>query len=357
MDALLSAAEDRDQAEVGGLRVDSPAPVTTPPIQLPAQGWHRPVSTQGEAFSDVLGSLTLGLVDPSTETAAPEVPGDASAEPVSGFRSFAPPAIWAAAAGRTIEPRPSARRTEPGPSVERTRGRLAALGVPERLLAEVTSGDLVLAMRDIVAALPEPGLPTWQPSATRGGALVVVVGSWEQARTTVTGLVHEIGADPAAVLAVATVTGTELAEGHTVRSYGAAVELVQRARQEYDVSVLVIDPGPTRHSAARAADTVRILEPQSVLVTADATTDLGPTLLALDALDQAGVPADAMALTGVARAIRPAAALEIPVPVSWLDGRVATTGSWLGLLVDAGGPRAGRERGVHVPAHAKAGGC
>ena len=51
IDALLSAAEGQDLAEVGGLAV----PIAAPGI--PAQGWHRPVSTEGEAFSDILGSL------------------------------------------------------------------------------------------------------------------------------------------------------------------------------------------------------------------------------------------------------------------------------------------------------------
>ena len=100
-------------------------------------------------------------------------------------------------------------------------------------------------------------------------------------------------------------------------------------------SILVIDPGPTRHSAARMAETIAALEPQSVLVVADATSDLRVSLLALDALDQAGVAVESMALAKLDRAVKPAAALEIPVPVSWLDGRLATSGTWLGALVDA----------------------
>jgi hypothetical protein len=36
----------------------------------------------------------------------------------------------------------------------------------------------------------------------------------------------------------------------------------------------------------------------------------------------------------VARAERPAAIFEVPIAVSWIDGRVATPGSWIGLLMD-----------------------
>ena len=80
--ALLSAAEGRDQADFGGQPMSS---MSADPI-IPAQGWHRPVSTQGDAFSDVLGSLTHSLAE-----AAP-------VERPAAFRSFGPPAIWAAAA-------------------------------------------------------------------------------------------------------------------------------------------------------------------------------------------------------------------------------------------------------------------
>ncbi len=155
------------------------------------------------------------------------------------------------------------------------------------------------------------------------------------ARATVRGLAAELGTDPSAVIAVATPTGSDLPEGSTVRSYGAAVGLVRQARHDHDVTILVIDPGPTRHSAARAAQALLTLEPQSVLVAGDAGSDLRVTLLALDALEQAEVPVDGLALVGVSRSLRPAAALEVPVPVSWLDGRLATTGSWVGTLLDA----------------------
>ena len=183
---------------------------------------------------------------------------------------------------------------------------------------------------------------------------MVVVGSWRLARPAVLGLVHELGADPAAVLAVATATGDDLTEGCSVRSHAAAVGLVHQARQAHDVSILVIDPGQTRHSAARAAETVATLEPQSVLVAADATSDLRVSLLALDALDQAGIDVASLALARVDAAVKPAAALEIPVPISWLDGRLATAGTWIGTLVDALAETAAAERG-RVGAHAKTG--
>jgi hypothetical protein len=361
MHALLSAAEGQDQADFCGraLATDAPsAPVVAGDPVIPAQGWHRPVSTQGEAFSDVLGSLTHSLAE------APPVQRPAA------FRSFGPQDIWAAAAAGDApagdapvdstdaaanggaDGAPAVPSDDAISAIALTRNRLAELGVPERLLAEVTDAEPVLALRDVTAALPAPQLPTWRPSATRGGALVVVVGPWQLARPAVHGLVHELGADPTAILAVATATGGDLAEGCSVRSHAAAVGLVQRARQDHDISILVIDPGPTRHSAARTAETIATLEPQSVLVVADATSDLRVSLLALDALDQAGIAVESMALTNADRAAKPAVALEIPVPVSWLDGRFATSGTWLGTLVDALAESAAAERS-RVGAHAR----
>ncbi len=91
IDALLSAAERMDQAEVGGRTVvaaAAPTP-TTVPVQAPAApatGWHRPVSTEGTAFSDVLGALTHDLAAPVAEPSAadlpaPRAPLDAPTEP------------------------------------------------------------------------------------------------------------------------------------------------------------------------------------------------------------------------------------------------------------------------------------
>ena len=89
------------------------------------------------------------------------------------------------------------------------------------------------------------------------------------------------------------------------------------------------------HSAARVAELVATVEPQYVLVAADAGADFGASLTALDALDQAGVAVDAIALDGAARRERrrPPSS-RCPVPVSWVDGRPATPGAWIGLLMD-----------------------
>jgi hypothetical protein len=184
-----------------------------------------------------------------------------------------------------------------------------------------------------VATLPEAQPPRLRPSATRGGALLVVVGAWSAARSAVEALLADLGATADAVLSVG-MTGDDLPAGRTVRSHAAAVDLVRSSRQQHDTTVLLVDPGLGMHSAARVAELVATVEPQYVVVAADAGADLGASLTALDALDEHGVAVDAIALDGAARAAAPAAVFEVPVPVSWVDGRPATPGAWIGLLMD-----------------------
>jgi hypothetical protein len=215
-----------------------------------------------------------------------------------------------------------------------TRDRLAALGVPARMLTEVRSAETLLALRDVVESLGTPSLPTWRRSATRGGALVVVIGSWTVARHAVLGLVDALDIEPQAILSVATPTDDEVPAEQTVRSHAAAIELVRRVRQAHEAAILVVDPGQTIHSAARVAQLVAALEPQSIVVAADAGAQLGLSLTALDALEQAEVSADTLALHGLAEADRPAAAFEVPLPIGWVDGVRPTRGSWIGLLMD-----------------------
>jgi hypothetical protein len=319
MDALLSAAESGDQAEIGGavLPENDGAATLFVPGMPGIPGWHRPVSTEGAAFSDVLSSLTTNLAE---QGAAP----------------------IAATPPTPVEPAPSIPQPRLEPVFERMvhdlglcREQLAAIGVPAPLLAKVVSSEPLLALRDLVDSVAAPRLPVWARSATRGGALVVVVGSWPMAQPTVDGLVRELSVDPTAVLAIATSTQGDLPDGQTVRSHAAGIELVRRSRQSYDVSVVVVDPGPGRHSAERVADLVAVLEPQYVLVAAEAGPEMKASLSALDALESRSVAVDGLALTGVARSAEPAAAFEIPLPVCWVDGRFATSGSWIGILVDA----------------------
>ena len=306
--ALLNAAESGDQAEIGGTIL--PEIDRTPTTFVPGiPGWHRPVSTEGAAFSDVLSSLTTNLAEQE-------------ARPVEPARAIPQPRLE--------------------PVFERMvhdlglcREQLAAIGVPAPLLAKVVSSEPLLALRDLVDAVAAPRLPEWPRSATRGGALVVVVGAWSLARTTVDGLVRELCIDPTAVLAIATSTHGALPEGQTVRSHAAGVELVRRSRQANEVSVVVVDPGPGIHSAERVAELVATLEPQHVLVAADARAEMDASLAALDALESRSVVVDGLALDGVAGSAMPASAFEIPLPVSWVDGRIATAGSWIGILVDA----------------------
>jgi hypothetical protein len=405
IDALLSAAEDGDRALIGAAAtVDSATTVTAAmPAAMPAAtpsatpaatpagpGWHRPVSTEGNAFSDVLDSLTKSLaeqqrdpeppfepfaaygiprprVDPPEPTGAIDEADEGNPidsltqldqltqldpltqvdqlDTVSPARPFvaavaavplvpAVPPVPAIPAEIAKAVKASASAKKPVVDLAPTRQELAALGVPSPLLEQLSSPEPVLALWDVVGTLAEPKLPTLRASATRGGALVVVVGSWTAARAAVDGLVAESGLERTAVFAVGASAGDEIPADRTVRSHAAAVDLVRTSRQTQAVTLLVVDPGQGMHSAARVAQLVVTLEPQFVLVASDAGEELGIGLTALDALHEAGVVVDAIALDGVARAERPAAIFEVPIPVSWIDGRVATPGSWIGLLMD-----------------------
>jgi hypothetical protein len=110
--------------------------------------------------------------------------------------------------------------------------------------------------------------------------------------------------------------------------------MVRAARQAHDVALLVLDPGQSMQSASRVAELVAALEPQSLVVATDASDGLGVGLTALDALEQSGLLVDSIAVDGVATANEPASVFAASLPVSWIDGRLATAGSWLGLLVD-----------------------
>jgi hypothetical protein len=357
IDALLSAAENLDQAEIGGALVaeidrtatvsaPSPALSASPLRELAIQGWHRPVSTEGDAFSDMITSITQNLAepDPALLSAVPAVPAVEPFEPFEPYepiRQFGRPSLPAPRAQPSPIPTaspaasPAARPNRPtrvdlGP----TREQLAGIGVPARLLGHVRHADPLLALRDVVDALETPRLPTWRSSATRGGALVVVVGAWDVAQAAVRGLVAELGVEAAAVLAVATATDGDIPPSQTVRSHAAAVSLVRQARQAHDVALLVVDPGQSMQTATRVADLVAALEPQSLVVATDAADGLGVGLTALDALEQSGLLVDSIAVDGVAGAAEPAAVFAASLPVSWIDGRLATAGSWLGILVD-----------------------
>ncbi len=362
IEALLSAAEHGDQAEIGGAVLAENARAATPPatpaatptglptatptglppvesVTLPdspaplrdiaMQGWHRPVSTEGLVFQNVLSSLTRGMEE--RQAAVPVV------EPLGPTAAYGEPTPEPPPA----EPAPAeqaATTAVKGPALaelERTRSRLAAIGIPARLVAGVTCAEPLLALRDVVDTLAAPTRPQWRSSATRGGAVIVVLGSWALARPTVQRMVEEFGIDPDAVLAVATPAGDDGLAGHAVRSHAAAIALVRQTRQAHSAAVVVVDPGPSMHTAARVAALVGTLEPQFTVVAADATDDLDAARTALDALDRAGLAADAVAVEGVARTDRPAAVFELPAPVSWVDGRPATRGGWLGLLMDA----------------------
>jgi hypothetical protein len=360
----------------------APSAAAEPPIEelaTPAfpHGWHRPVSTQGTAFTDVLDTLTrnLGSAAPApaaVATIAPErapepavVPAAVAAElpavpmtsadfskafglaapaaPGAPFTPpFTPPAVPALApmpaqaSVPTPTPAPAPTPAPPARNVVRT---LATLGVPEQLSSTLRSTEPVLALHELFTSLPEPRLPRWRPSATRGGALFVLVGEWQTARDTARSILRELGADQDALLAVGATPGLDLPADQSVRSHRAALALVEQARRVHDVLVLVIDPGPARQSAARAAATIAALEPQGVMVCADATRDLDVCLGILDDLDREDVDVHGLVLDGAARSRRPAAALEIPVPVIWVDGRPATCGAWLGICVDRLGPK------------------
>ncbi|MFL6101557.1 MAG: hypothetical protein ACJ71T_16545 [Actinomycetales bacterium] len=333
IDALLTAAESADQTEIGGtLLVETDGAATSFVPTTP--GWHRPVSTEGTAFSAVLRSLTQNLTEQQVHPAFEAVVPEPRTAPEAPFATHVEAPIAASVAAPVAAPRePVFERMVK--DLSRCREQLAAIGVPAPLLAKIASSEPLLALRDLVEAAAEPRQPAWTPSATRGGALVVVVGSWAVAETTVRGLVRELEIDDAAVLAVAAVVGDALPPGQSVRSHAAAVELVRESRQAYGVSIVVVDPGHGRHSADRVAELVKRLEPQHVLVAAAADEDMQAGLAAVDALAAAQIDVDGLALDRVAGSAAPAAAFEIPLPVCWVDGRFATTGRWIGLLVDA----------------------
>lgn len=376
IDALLSAAESGDQAMIGQAVLSAPAAGTAAVAEEPtAPGWHRPVSTEGNAFSDVLDSLTQSLAEqqrdpepafepfaayplPRPRIAEDTQPAETVTEvtEVTDIAEFADEDVAEVGAevveevdpvdltdpfgvldsGSTIRPFAPpipAPLVRVAPDFGPVREQLADLGLSPRLLEQVASAEPLLALWDVVGTLPAPRAPQLRPSATRGGALVVVVGAWTVARSAVEVLMADLGIGADAMFTVGA-SGADLPATRTVRSHAAAIDLVRSSRQEHDASLLLVDPGAGMHSAARVAELVATLEAQYVVVAGDAGADLGVCLTALDALDGAGVAVDAIALDGVTRADQPAAILEVPIAVGWVDGRPATPGSWIGLLMD-----------------------
>ncbi|PZR54143.1 hypothetical protein DNL40_04195 [Xylanimonas oleitrophica] len=279
-------------ADVPGL---DRAPVPTP-------------STTGEDFATLLEQVRgMAGLQPEADVVVPPPP--------SGFTPIEAPVVDSSAV-RTLGDRDPA-----GPAGDLA-SHLAALGVPAELL------EPPVTFSGVLGRLPGAVMPL-----RTAGAVIVVVGPGADALATAALLADRCGVpetgrahcgDVPVIVPTAGV-GRRLGTAPDVTAWRAGAE-----RAPYPgVLAVCLDAHAREHTEAVAL--LRAAHARQVWAAVDAHESLTDTRAWLDELGGART-VDALALRGALTAVRPAAALALPVPVGWIDGVPATRVAWAALL-------------------------
>jgi hypothetical protein len=144
----------------------------------------------------------------------------------------------------------------------------------------------------------------------------VVVGPWEAAMAVARAWVAQCGEGDDAIVDA----GTESAGAASARPQGGCV--------------MVVASDGTSAGSRRAGRRLADLGADAVTAVIDARWDIANTVRRLDALRAEGVRVDAVAAHGVADVADPLRLLDLPLPVTWLDARPATLGTWAAPCLD-----------------------
>ncbi|PPK94532.1 hypothetical protein CLV92_10734 [Kineococcus xinjiangensis] len=176
-------------------------------------------------------------------------------------------------------------------------------------------------------------IPVPAPLRAGPGDLVLVVGEPDAVVTAGLLVADEIGSDTPVVIG--------RAEGHTSVGAGDLAARLEQARGWSAPLTVTIPARPTAADAQRAARFAAEFRPTAVVVAVDATRRASTATELVTALRQAGAPVERVAVTRSVESTDPLDVLSLGVPVGYLDGRPATTGAWVGLLLDAALPADG----------------
>jgi hypothetical protein len=263
------------------------------------------LSTEGEGFDSLVRDL-IARAHPGTEPAAGAfVPmrDTLQAPPVGATPVADRPA--AISPTRAAGPRPvSARPILVTPAV-------AALGLQIRQPLGGPDVDRLslLSLLDSVAVRPPQRLTGVQ----------VVVGSVVAVRSLAIAWISTVGAPPSAVLRLT----------RDLRP----VDVLKATVGDAGVIVTVPVPDPPEQ-VALAVTKLDGFGDATVTAVVDARSDVATRQAWLDALAAAGRPADALAGVGIHETADPLGLLEHGLPVTWLDDRPATIGTWAGPCLD-----------------------
>ncbi len=274
---------------------------------------------------------------------------EASATPVDRFASSRP------AAPQPVTPRPAAaagahRARElvadptPAPTFAAPRSsdqvstdlvdQLLAIGVP-RSWVPATGSSLGALIEQLVRALPIAVLPEPAP-----GQLIAIAGPADDALAEARRLCTRLGIDHNSIY-----DGSDLMNTTGAADTAGAGLPGRVAAGGVTVAVISTDPGddPTGFDSLRYAGRVmRALEPDISVLVSDARTHGADLRLTASVLGRV----DALALVRATRSARPAQTWESDLPIVSIDGRVATAGTWSGLLFDAAMRTEGTAAGV-----------
>lgn len=291
IDDLLALADAQDGAAPRDEPSAPPAPVLPAPSvpqpeTAPLRQPGRQVSTESESFDDFVRELIAQAEGgPLHVEREPFVPATVRVEPAPDLASSTPPAT-------TDAPSPApAPASAPAPSPSST-----------------TDPRLVLLDR-LSSVAVEP------PRALTGTQ--VVVGPREHALAVARAWAAQCGEDDAAIL--------DVEAGDTVS---------ELRRPQGQARVVVVDSDGTVGDCRRAGRRIAALGADAVTAVVDARWDVATTSRSLDALRESGVRLTAVAAHAVADAADPLRLLELALPVTWLDARPATLGTWAAPCLD-----------------------
>jgi hypothetical protein len=152
------------------------------------------------------------------------------------------------------------------------------------------------------------------PTELRGTQ--VVVGPWDAAMAVARAWVAQCGEGDDAIIDA----GPDTTAVASTRPHGGCV--------------VVVATDGTCAGSRRAGRRLAALAAATVTALVDARWDVAASARNLDALRAGGVPVDAVAAHDVADAADPLRLLDLALPVTWLDARPATLGTWAAPCLD-----------------------
>lgn len=253
------------------------------------------VSTGGEAFADVLAQVRA-------------LAGEGGGLPVAAHQSMRTEVVRT----EVVTPRPP--EPQPEPFVKQ----LAALGVPERLLAHRPATVSAWA-----AALPPAPAPQREP-----GRVLVVVGAPGAVDTTATLVADRLDLPADAVVHAGTAVARAGGSRRPTRQRPADPAAAEAWRATAGkathswVVALAVAEGADERRAGR--ELLRAFAPDQAWAVVDARTRTADVRAWLADVG----PFDALAVRGLFDTAEPGAVLALDTPVAWFDGIPATPTAW-----------------------------